>query len=95
MNFKMFDDQDELLVHINYHLGVAKIVYSEPSLRPAAERWIEHGVRGWREVQGISVSYTKSVTTPSSYPDFLFKLKDNLEKQFTMFRYEIDVEVFR
>jgi len=98
MNLKIFNSKGKLLVHLRQHLGVTTIIEATDDLRPAAQRWLDNGLSEWVDGPPISGGvYQGSMPrhTPVSSPEFLFRIRDYLQRQFNSFRYEIDLDILR
>ena len=78
----------EPLIDLEYHLGFVKINFAKEELRPAVQRWLDHGLNEW-VMEGTYPNldhYPRSTT--SEHPDFLPRLRDYLARQFH-FYYEL------
>lgn len=65
--------------------GIASVIVTTESMRPAVDRWLRHGVQELVEDGG---SVVPRVTPPES-PEFLPRLKAYLERQFPLLRFEL------
>jgi len=65
--------------------GVASVILATENMRPAVDRWLQHGVQELVEEDG---SVVPRVTTQES-PEFLPRLKAYLERQFPLLRFEL------
>lgn len=66
------------VAELEWRDGVTAVVFATETMRPAVERWLEHGLREW---VGAAEDATPRSTSSTS-PDFLPRLEEYLAKQF-------------
>ena len=71
-------EQGARVAELEWRPGGTTIVFATDTMRPAAERWIQHGLFEWIGPDDDAMPRT----TASASPDFLPRLEEYLAQQF-------------